>query len=183
MMRDAVINVGVSGRSGGLGGRVGLILLLGVVVALLWAGASFLGSLQQTVMLSDPNVRAAEARAEIADADRRAAQSEHDRASIQHAQAIEASWDPISAGVMHLVGLGLLVAVPLVLLLAAGLLLRRHLSLPTKDGRVAIVGLDRELSREALIRYQLRELAGVATYEALPARTAEESPRTRRLGR
>jgi hypothetical protein len=34
---------------------------------------------------------------------------------------------------------------------------------------VAIVGLDRELSREALIRYQLRELAGVATYEALPA--------------
>jgi hypothetical protein len=40
---------------------------------------------------------------------------------------------------------------------------------------VAIVGLDRELSREALIRYQLRELAGVATYEALPAGKTEES--------
>jgi len=169
MMRDAVINVGVSGRSGGLGGRQALALLLGVLVALLWGGASFLGSLHRMVMLSDPTVRAAEARAEIADADRRAAQSEYDRASIQHAQSIEASWDPITAGVVHLVGLGLLVVAPLVLLLAAGLLLRRHLSLPTRDGRVAVVGLDRELSREALIRYQVRELAGVATYEALPA--------------
>jgi hypothetical protein len=175
MMRDAVINVGVSGRSRGLGGRLALVLLLGVVVALLWAGASFLGSIQQTVMLSDPNVRAAEARAEIADADRRAAQAEHDRASVQHAQAIEAGWDPITAGVLHVVGLGLLVAVPAFLLLGASLLLRRHLSLPTKDGRVSIVGLDRELSREALIRYQLRELAGVATYEALPAKTTTEA--------
>jgi hypothetical protein len=72
-------------------------------------------------------------------------------------------------GVVHGVGLGVLVAVPAFLVLGAGLLLRRHLSLPTKDGRVSIVGLDRELSREALIRYQLRELSGVATYEALPA--------------
>jgi hypothetical protein len=88
-------------------------------------------------------------------------------ASIRHSEAIEASWDPITAGVVHMVGLGLLVGVPLVLLLAAGLLLRRHLSLPRRDGRVAIVGLDRELSREALIRYQLRELAGMAAYEAL----------------
>jgi hypothetical protein len=71
--------------------------------------------------------------------------------------------------VVHGVGLGVLVAVPAFLVLGAGLLLRRHLSLPTKDGRVSIVGLDRELSREALIRYQLRELSGVATYEALPA--------------
>jgi hypothetical protein len=76
---------------------------------------------------------------------------------------------------VHLVGLGLLVVVPLAVLLACGLLVSRHMSLPTRDGRVPIVGLDRELSREALIRYQLRELAGVAMYEALPAKS-EKSP-------
>jgi hypothetical protein len=181
MMRDAVINVGVPGRSGGLGGRLALVLTLGALAGLLLAVATALGSIQQTVMLSDPNVRAAEARAKIADADLRAAQSEHDRASIQHAQAIEASWDPITAGVLHGVGLGLLVAVPAFLLLGAGLLFRRHLSLPTKDGRVAIVGLDRELSREALIRYQLRELAGVATYEALPLQAEQPAMRAGQL--
>ncbi len=134
MMRDAVINVGVSGRSGGLGGRLALVLTIGALAGLLLAVAAALDSIQQTVMLSDPNVRAAEAGAKIADADRRAAQSEHDRASIQHAQAIEASWDPITAGVVHVVGLGLLVVVPLVLLLACGLLMRRHRACPPRTG-------------------------------------------------
>jgi hypothetical protein len=169
MMRDAVINV-VGPRTGsGASGCLSLLVVVGAVVALLLAGVSFLGSLQQAMLLNDPNVRAAQARAEIAQADLRTARAQHDAASIRHSESIEASWDPITAGVLHGVGLGLLVAVPTFLLMGTALLFRRHLSLPTKDGRVAIVGLDRELSREALIRYQLRELAGVATYEALPA--------------
>jgi hypothetical protein len=176
MMRDAVINVIGPRTSSGGGGGLSLLVMVGAIVALFLAGASFLGSLQQMMLSNDPSVRAAEARAEVARADLRAAQAEHDAASIRHSESIEASWDPITAGVVHGVGLSLLVAVPLFLLLGAGLLMRRHLSLPAKDGRVPIVGLDRELSREALIRYQLRELAGVATYEALPAKRSEELP-------
>src|SRR5438270_14040264 len=110
MMRDAVINV-VGPRSGGRG-SLSLLVVVCAVVALLVAGASFLGSLQEAVMLNDPNVRAAQARAEIAQADLRTAQAQHDAASIRHSESIEASWDPITAGALHGVGLGLLVAVP-----------------------------------------------------------------------
>ncbi len=180
MMRDAVINVGVAQRGSGVARLLGLLVVVGGLVALLWAAASALGAAEQAVMLQDPGYRSATARAQIAQADLEAAKAEHDAASIRHSEAIEASWDPITAGVVHVVGLGLLVVVPLVLLLACGLLMRRHLSLPTKDGRVPIVGLDRELSREALIRYQLQELAGVATYEALPARTHDTLAPARR---
>jgi hypothetical protein len=169
MMRDAVINVGVAQRGSGVARLLGLLVVVGGLVALLWAAASALAAAEQAVMLQDAGYRAATARAQIAQADLETAKAEHDAASIRHSEAIEASWDPITAGVVHVVGLGLLVGVSLVVLLAAGLLLRRHLSLPTRDGRVAIVGLDRELSREALIRYQLRELAGMAAYEARPS--------------
>jgi hypothetical protein len=179
MMRDAVINI-VGPRSGGSGGgMLRLLAVAGVVAAILWAGLSALTAAEQAIMLQDPAYRAAETHARAAEADLKAAQAEHDAASIRHAQAIEASWDPITAGAFHLVGLGLLVAVPVFLLLGAGLLLRRHISLPTRDGRVPIVGLDRELSREALIRYQLRELAGVPTYEALPVGRVGESSTAR----
>jgi hypothetical protein len=61
------------------------------------------------------------------------------------------------------------------LALAAGVLMvRRHLSLPTADGRVPLVGLDRDLSREALFRYQALR-GGGASFEALPI----EQPRSR----
>src|SRR5437879_6583782 len=143
MMRDAVINVIGPRTSSGGGGRLSLLVVVGALVALLFAGALFLSSLQQTVMMNDPNVRAAAARAQVAQEDLRVAQAEHDAASIRHSESIEATWDPIIAGVVHGVGLGVLVAVPAFLLLGAGLLLRRHLSLPTRDGRVSIVGLDR----------------------------------------
>jgi hypothetical protein len=89
MMGDALINVGAAP-----------------------GGAAFLGSVQQAVLLNDPNVRAAQARTEVAQADLRAARAEHDAASIRHSGALEASWDPITAGVVHMVGLGLLIAVP-----------------------------------------------------------------------
>jgi hypothetical protein len=41
------------------------------------------------------------------------------------------------------------------------------MSLPTKDGRVPLVGLDRELSAEALFRYQALQSSG-PRLEALP---------------
>ena len=168
MMRDAVINVGVTQRGSGVAGLVGLLIVVGAVVALLWAIVSALGAAEQAVMFQDPSYRAATERASVAQADLAAAKAEHDAASIRHSQAIEASWDPITAGVVHLVGLGLLVVVPLAVLLACGLLIRRHMSLPTRDGRVPIVGLDRELSWDALNRYQALQGAGGARFEALP---------------
>jgi hypothetical protein len=69
--------------------------------------------------------------------------------------------------------MALLGGVPVGLLLAlaaATLMLRRHMSLPTRDGRVPLVGLDQDMSREALIHYQLRVLSRGASYEALPQR-------------
>src|SRR5262249_40023030 len=63
-------------------------------------------------------------------------------------------------------GLGLRSWCPGVLLLAAVLPRLRHLSLPIGDGRVAIAGLNCELSRA---------LAGVAADEALPVKV-EEAP-------
>jgi hypothetical protein len=50
------------------------------------------------------------------------------------------------------------------------LVFMRHLSLPARDGRVPLVGLDRELSAQALFHYQARR-AGGAGFEALPVRT------------
>jgi hypothetical protein len=168
MMRDAVINVGVAQRGSGMARLLGPLVVVGAVVALLWAVVSALGAAEQAVMFQDPSYRAATERASVAQADLAAAKAEHDAASIRHSQAIEASWDPITAGVVHLVGLGLLVVVPLAVLLACGLLIRRHMSLPTRDGRVPIVGLDRELSWDALNRYQALQGGRGARLEALP---------------
>ena len=168
MMRDAVINVGVAQRGSGMARLIGPLVVVGAVVALLWAVVSALGAAEQAVMFQDPSYRAATERASVAQADLAAAKAEHDAASIRHSQAIEASWDPITAGVVHLVGLGLLVVVPLAVLLACGLLIRRHMSLPTRDGRVPIVGLDRELSWDALNRYQALQGDRGARFEALP---------------
>ena len=168
MMRDAVINVGVAQRGSGMARLLGPLVVVGAVVALLWAVVSALGAAEQAVMFQDPSYRAATERASVAQADLAAAKAEHDAASIRHSQAIEASWDPITAGVVHLVGLGLLVVVPLAVLLACGLLIRRHMSLPTRDGRVPIVGLDRELSWDALNRYQALQGVRGARFEALP---------------
>jgi hypothetical protein len=52
-------------------------------------------------------------------------------------------------------------------LVGTGLFVRRHLSLPTQDGRVPLVGLDRELSAEALFPGTVR-----------PSATSASLPRT-----
>ena len=53
-----------------------------------------------------------------------------------------------------------------VVAVAAGLMLRRHMRLPTVDGRVPLIGLDREFSLEALERYQALKSSG-PVYQAL----------------
>ena len=94
MMRDAVINVGVAQRGSGMARLLGPLVVVGAVVALLWAVVSALGAAEQAVMFQDPSYRAATERASVAQADLAAAKAEHDAASIRHSQAIEASWDP-----------------------------------------------------------------------------------------
>jgi hypothetical protein len=77
----------------------------------------------------------------------------------------------------------LLAAVPIgliALLVAGALWFRRSMSLPTADGRAPLVGLDRELSREALLRYQALKGPG-SVYEALPL-GHDITERSRRLG-
>ena len=106
----------------------------------------------------------------MAAADHRAAELQRDTASIRAQQASEAAWQPILVGAQRLALLGLLLAIPAALvagLIAGIFIFRRHLSLPTRDGRVPLVGLDRELSREALLRYQALRAAGPAL-EVLP---------------
>jgi hypothetical protein len=65
----------------------------------------------------------------------------------------------------HLAVVALLVAAPAALVVGI-LIFRRHLSLPTADGRVPLVGEDQELSREAPLRYQSLR-AGGPVYQAL----------------
>ena len=52
-------------------------------------------------------------------------------------------------------------------------MLHRLLSLPTKDGRVPLVGLDRAFSLDASQRYQALISRG-PTFEALPVSSTEE---------
>ena len=158
------------------GGGAGLLrpmlwlgALLGVVVALI----VLLGQLRETVLLSSPEVQRAEVRAQVAAADHRAAELQRDTATIRSQQASEAAWQPILVGAQRLALLGLLLAIPAALvagLIAGIFILRRHLSLPTRDGRVPLVGLDRELSREALLRYQALRATGPALEVLLPPR-------------
>jgi hypothetical protein len=77
------------------------------------------------------------------------------------------------SAVVHVVEIRGLVAVPLAVLVGGGLLFRRHLSLPTKDGRVPLVGLDRDFSLDASQRYQALISQG-PTFEALPVAPVEE---------
>jgi hypothetical protein len=57
-------------------------------------------------------------------------------------------------------------AAPVAALVLGILMFRKNLSLPTADGRVPLVGEDRELSREAPLRYQTLS-AGGPVYQEL----------------
>jgi uncharacterized membrane protein len=160
--------VAVGGRGGG--GIIRPVLWALAVVVVLVALTVLLGAIRDTVLLSSPEVQRAEAKARVAEADHRTAELQRETAHIQGERATEAAWQPLVTGVgqLTLVALPLLGVVALVAAgVGTGLLVRRHLSLPTRDGRVPLVGLDRELSAEALFRYQVLQGRG-ASFEALP---------------
>jgi hypothetical protein len=160
-----------------------LALYAGVVIGLLIAAASVLSGIRETVMLSSPDVREAQARQTIAESNLRTAQLNRETSTTRAQGAAEASWEPWKVGAESVAVVGLLGAVPLALLaslVGAGLLFRRHMSLPTRDGRVPLIGLDRELSAEALFRYQALQGKG-ATVEALPV-ARREDPALRSYG-
>ncbi|MBJ7601204.1 hypothetical protein [Candidatus Nephthysia bennettiae] len=171
------------GSNGGrLLGAGRLLLMVGVAIAVLLAAVSLLAGIRETVMLSSPEVRSAQARQSIAESNYRTAELNRQAADTRAQGAAEAAWEPWKVGAQSVALVALLGAVPVTLLAAlvgAGLLFRRHISLPMPDGRVPLVGLDRELSAEALFRYQA--LRGGASYEALPAGRRESSVRFERL--
>jgi len=144
--------------------------MAGVVIGLLLATVSVLAGIRETVMLSSPEVRAAQARQSIAESNYRTAELNRQTVDTRARGAAEAAWEPWKVGAQSVAVVALLGAVPVTLLAAlvgAWLLFRRHISLPMPDGRVPLVGLDRELSAEALFRYQA--LRSGSPYEALPA--------------
>jgi hypothetical protein len=156
--------------AGGRGRGIAPVLWLVAVVGVIAALALLFGQIRDTVSMADPAVRAAQARASVAEADHRTAELQRETANLKAQHNAEAPWEPAMVGAQHIAVLGLLFAMPVGLLLAIGagvLMVKRHLSLPTSDGRVPLVGLDRELSAEALFRYQALR-GGGASYEALP---------------
>lgn len=172
------------GSGGRTGGAFRLALMAAIVVGVLAAGAACLLGIREAVLLSSPAVREAQARQSVAEANYRTAELARGTRSADAQAASEAAWQPWLTGAERLALIALLFAVPVVLL--AGLvgavsLFRRHLSLPTSDGRVPLVGLDRDMAREALVHYQLRVLSRGASYEALPTDREPERESTRRL--
>jgi hypothetical protein len=170
------------------GGRVGgafrLALMAAIVVGVLGAGAACLSGIREAVLLSSPAVREAQARQSVAEAHYRTAELGRQTRSANAQAATEAAWQPWLTGAERVALIALLAAVPVglvALLMGAVFLFRRHLSLPTSDGRVPLVGLDRDMAREALVHYQLRVLSRGASYEALSAEREPERVSTRRL--
>jgi hypothetical protein len=164
--------------AGGRGRGIAPVLWLAAVVGVIAALALLFGQIRDTVSMADPAVRAAQARASIAEADHRTAELQRETANLKAQNSAEAPWEPAMVGAQHIAVLGLLFAVPVGLLLALGagaLMVRRHLSLPTSDGRVPLVGLDQELSAEALFRYQALR-GGGSSYEALPVGQPRRRP-------
>jgi hypothetical protein len=156
--------------AGGKGRAITPILYLVAVLGVVAALAFLFGQIRDTVSLVDPEVRAAQARTAVAEANLHTAQAQHQRRAEAAQERSQAAWQPWQEGARQLATVALLGAIPVGLLLALGagiLLFRRHLSLPTSDGRVPLVGLDRELSAEALFRYQALQ-AKRSGYEVLP---------------
>ncbi|MDQ6900299.1 MAG: hypothetical protein M3072_12465 [Candidatus Dormibacteraeota bacterium] len=170
----------VADGAGGPGRALGPVVWVVVLVAAVAAIVVLLAQLRETVLLSSSEVRAAQARQSVAEADHRTAELQRDTATVRAQQAAEVGWTQWIVGAEHVALLALLAAVPLALLGAlvmGGLFFRRHLSMPTSDGRIPVVGLDRELSREALLSYQRLALRGDRpTYEVLPVDQPRQRP-------
>ncbi|MBJ7600451.1 MAG: hypothetical protein JF922_20565 [Candidatus Dormibacteraeota bacterium] len=74
-----------------------LLLMAGVVIALLVGAASVLAGIRETVMLSSPEVRAAQARQSIAESNYRTAELNRQTADTRAQGAAEAAWKPWTA--------------------------------------------------------------------------------------
>src|SRR5438128_1358696 len=144
MLRNATIHMGDARRGGGgVAGLMGLVMAAALVGLLI----VFLVQARETWLMTSPDVQRAEAQARVSDAHHRAAESERQAAQARAEEAAAASWTPWTEAAKHLamiVGLAALAAFLVAGPLGAALLFRRHLSLPTRDGRVPLVGLDRE---------------------------------------
>jgi hypothetical protein len=81
-----------SGSRGG--GLLRLALYAGVAIVLLIAAGSVLFGMRETVMLSSPDVREAQARQAIAESNLRTAQLNRETTTTRAEGAAEASWQP-----------------------------------------------------------------------------------------
>jgi uncharacterized membrane protein len=163
--------VAVGGRAGS--GLLRPLLWALVVVAIVVALTALLGGIRELVLMTSPEVQRAQVQTRVAEEQHRTAELQRETATIRAQRKAEAPWESVMVGAEHMALLALLIAVPVALVAAfagAVLLFRRHVSLPTRDGRVPLVALDQDMSREALIHYQLRVLSRGASYEALPQR-------------
>lgn len=162
-----------SATGGAGGGGAGMALIVGLVAALALAVGWGAMQVRDAAMASDPVVAAARSRQTAAEADLRTGELQRQNAAEAASAADSLTWGSRISGVGHVAEIGALVVVPLAVLVGAGLLFRRHLSLPTKDGRVPLVGLDREFSLDASQRYQALINKG-PTFQALPVAPVEE---------
>ncbi|MBJ7605363.1 MAG: hypothetical protein JF885_03495 [Candidatus Dormibacteraeota bacterium] len=104
-----------------------------------------------------PELQRAKVAEQVAEAQRHSAELRKETADENAKAAVEPDWQARIVAVQGSVQVALLVALPLAVLsalVALALMIRRHLSMPTRDGRVPLVGVDREFSLEALQRYQ-----------------------------
>jgi hypothetical protein len=107
--------------------------------------------------MTSPEVQRAQVQTRVAEEQHRTAELQRETVTIRAQGNAKAPWEPVMVGAEHIALLALLIAVPLALvgvLVGTALLFPRHVSLPTSDGRVPLVGLDREFSQQALQRYQ-----------------------------
>lgn len=165
-----------TGGGGGGQAAAGLLALMGVLVAIAFAIGWGAMQVRDTAMASDPAVAAARSRQAAAEADLKTGELQRQNRAEQAAAAEDLTWGSRISAVGHVVEIGAVALVPVLLvgaLASGGLFVRRHLSLPTKDGRVPLVGLDREFSLDASQRYQALQSRG-PTFEALPVAPIEE---------
>jgi hypothetical protein len=163
-----VMATAVAEGVGGRGAAYRPLMWAVAVVAVLATLYLLIGRAQDAFLMTSPDVQRVEVQARVAEEEHRTAELQRETAAIRRDQATENVWQPWMAGIGQGVLIGLMVLVPLALLIGTTLLFRRHISLPTKDGRVPLVGLDRELSAEALFRYQALQNSG-PRLDALPA--------------
>ncbi len=142
------------GRSASIWPFLRLAAVLAVLGAVLILIGRLVGAWEE---ISYPELQRAKVSEQVAEAQRHSAELRKQTADENAKAQVEPDWQARIVAVQGSVQIALLVALPIALLtvlVGVGLLMRRHLSMPTRDGRVPLVGVDREFSLEALQRYQ-----------------------------